>query len=936
MSLKYVLSSMRRHKLRTLVVCVALIVGVALVGALLGLVDTERQFSLQSIGLQTGGYDLSIKHSDTSRDTFFDVAPVDQVVRSVYPQVSAIYPRIQGDTEARLNGSVQGTGVTMVALNAEEDKLTKVTLTSGNYPPARGQVFLSQVAADLLKANVGDEVNLSYVRPTPRQVGKAASSNDSTARSDAIFTVAGIGLVSGLGDDVGAAVLIRLDDAQLWLEAPNQAEQMLVVWNSDTAAGNDAKVAVSRARDTGKDIKDAVQAQLGDDYTVSLPKYKRLDQSSQGFIFEQIFITLYGLLSMGIIGLMVNALMVTTVTEQKHDLAVLRVLGAPRRHLFQTVVLEVLILGLVGVVFGLLLGRLISDNLIAPLLLANLELPPGVRTQWTLESVLTPTLITSLVLAVATISPARMAGATKVMVVLNPAAADQPTLEDLAKLRERRADYRLLVIGIVLLAFCGVILGVFMLVASLRNMSIISIVLFAALLLMVIGMSLVFFFITTPLERILIWIMGLFSPRTTFFTSRYAMRGKGRNSLISLMVVASAVLPCLLATELALSDANIETDLRFSRGAAAQAQMMVQSNERFFNAASTTETNLGMQDIADLASQPGITSVVGVAESYRNEVSDLVQLRAMDAGFIGVSGDLNSVLYKEFMQWTQGDASALTRITTDLDAVIISGGLSDALDLNLGDTLRVKGNGYDHERLLTIVGIGTRLPGFTGITRNSGNAQSGSTSILMNVETYRDLLHDPDQGAMDKDAALFTRALLSTVPGVNEAELSKVMRDSFSQDRNISVSFTYEILDMYRSQLSQGRIFSVVLSGLSMITAVFGVLAVMYTAVMSRRVEIAMLKALGAPGRRLRGIFVGEAVVTTLAAALAGIIAGTILGYAFEGSIRVMGESPMLLAFDSTTAIIIVVMVCLAAVFSALLATQPVLRQKAVMILRER
>ena len=200
-------------------------------------------------------------------------------------------------------------------------------------------------------------------------------------------------------------------------------------------------------------------------------------------------------------------------------------------------------LGFIGVVLGLLLGRFISDNLIAPLLLANLDLGPGVHAEWTLESVLTPTLITVLVLALATISPARMAGATKVMVVLNPAAADQPTLEDLSKLRERRADYRLLVVGIVLLAFCGVILGVFMLVASLRNMSIISIVLFAALLLMVIGMSLVFYFVTTPLERVLIGLFSMVSPRTTFFTSRYAMRGKGRNSLISLMVVASAVLP---------------------------------------------------------------------------------------------------------------------------------------------------------------------------------------------------------------------------------------------------------------------------------------------------------------------------------------------------------------------------------------------------------
>ena len=77
MSLKYVISSMKRHKLRTLVVSLALIVGVALVGALLALVDTQRQFSLQFIGSQTGGYDLAIKRSDTALNAYFDPAPVD-------------------------------------------------------------------------------------------------------------------------------------------------------------------------------------------------------------------------------------------------------------------------------------------------------------------------------------------------------------------------------------------------------------------------------------------------------------------------------------------------------------------------------------------------------------------------------------------------------------------------------------------------------------------------------------------------------------------------------------------------------------------------------------------------------------------------------------------------------------------------------------------
>ena len=121
-----------------------------------------------------------------------------------------------------------------------------------------------------------------------------------------------------------------------------------------------------------------------------------------------------------------------------------------------------------------------------------------------------------------------------------------------------------------------------------------------------------------------------------------------------------------------------------------------------------------------------------------------------------------------------------------------------------------------------------------------------------------------------------------------------------------------------------------------MVTAIFGVLAVMYTAVMGRRVEIGMLKAVGAAKGALRGIFIGEAIITTLAAALAGIVAGTTLGYAFEGTQRLQEDTPMLLAFDSVTSGVIVVMVCFAAIFSAALATQPVIRQKAIKILREK
>ncbi|MFC1465299.1 MAG: FtsX-like permease family protein [Candidatus Brachytrichaceae bacterium NZ_4S206] len=942
--MKYVLNSMKRRKLRTLVVALALVIGVALVGALLNLVDTQRQFAVQSVGVQTGGYDLSIRRSDLAPSPFFDPTPVEQLARAAYDRITDVYLRIQGSAEMRKAGGTQGENVQIIALDTQRDTLSPVTALFGSYPPQPGQVFLTSPAADALGVQVGDEVILSYVQPVPREPGKAASQGVSTARVEGRFIVSGIGVIGGVGGGllgIGAAVpnsaLMRLEDAQAWLGIPGQVERALVVWQTDTAAGSDAQLAVSRARDAGLRVRDAIQSELGSDFIVELQKYQQLDRTAQAFVFQQSFITLYGLLSMGIVGLMVNALMNTTVTEQKYDLAILRVLGAPRWRLFEAVVIEVIVLGTIGLVFGLLLGRLISDFIITPLLLSQLNLPPTVRAAWSLESVLTPTLITILVLAVATISPARRAASTKVMVVLNPAAADQPTLEDLAKLRERRPNYGLLVAGLILLAFCSVILFLFPVLFSFGDASAIATTFFTTFLLMVVGMSLVFYFITTPLERLLVALYNAISPRAGYFAGRYALRGKGRNALISLMIVASAVLPTLLATQLALTDANLETDLRFSRGAEAYARAAISTPGGIFRTTRRTGDRLDKANLADLRQQPGIVAAVGIADDFRAEVSDRAQLRSANVQVIGISGDLNDVLFREFMQWAQGDASALRRIDEDPNAVIISLGLSEALDLRIGDTLRVKGAGLDHERLLTIVAVGQRLPGFSSqITRNVNDARSGSTGILMNLETYRELRHDPASGPLDLDEPLFGRVLMRIEPSVDQAALGRALRESLGGEKGISVELTSELIASIRDQLAQGRIFTVVLTGLSMVTAVFGVLAVMYTAVMGRRVEIGMLKALGAPGRSLRGIFIGEAIIITLAAALAGIIAGAILGYAFEISQRFAQESPMLPAFDFSTAMVIVVMVSLAAIFSAALATQPVLRQKAVKILRER
>jgi len=1003
MSLKYVLSSLRRRKLRTLIIALALTIGVALVGALLALVDTQRQFSIQTIGAETGGYDLSITKSDLAASTFFDTGTVSTAARAAYPQIAQALPRIQSSIEARRVGASTGDAVTLIAIDADNDALLslaqpassgattglsvagiRVGTTGGQgggqgggfpgggapntgpggppanfnnaspanrvrsvasqaggvYPPTAGQVFLDSTTAGTLGAQTGDEVELSYAIPAQRLAGEAAVTGVSAPRLTARFVVAGVGSLSGMGSSVSNGLIMRLEDAQAWLGKTEQANRMLLVWQSKGSGTTDAKATVTQARAVGETVRDDLQKSLGPEFSVSLPKYAQLETASSAFTFTQTYITLYGVLSMSIIGLMVNALMTTTVAEQKYDLAVLRVLGAPRARLYEVVIIEVAALGAIGIVVGLLLGRLINDNVIVPIVLANLQLPAGVRADWTLSTVLIPTAITITVLALATISPARKAANTKVMVVLNPSAADQPTLEDLTALRERRADTGLLIAGVVMLLFSGVILIALPTVFTRGNVTGQTVLNSGSLLLMVVGIALLFYFLTTPLERVLIALYSLIAPKAAFFAGRYSLRSKGRNALISLMVVMSGVLPCLLATQLALQDANVETDSRFNNGAPVVAQVRPAGGGgpdfQVFRRVERADAILTSADFATIRNQSGIATVVGVADNLNGmQVSDRIGLRSARVNLVGVQDDLNKVLYADLLRWTAGDASALTRLATDRSAAIIGDSLSTALDLRVGDTLLVKGAGNDHELKLTIVAVGARIPGFSRYFSRTSSEANGS-GVLINLETYRELQNDPALGSVDLSKDLMNKVFATTQPGVNNTTLLRALRNTLSTQNGMTLVATSEQIITARATLEQSRVFIVLLTLLSMVTAIFGVLAVMYTAVMGRRVEIGMLKAIGAARAELRGIFIGEAVVTTLAAGLAGIIAGTLLGYAFVLSQRLQNDLPFKFAFDFNTAGIIIAMVVVAAVVGGTLATQPVIRQKAITILRER
>jgi len=126
-----------------------------------------------------------------------------------------------------------------------------------------------------------------------------------------------------------------------------------------------------------------------------------------------------------------------------------------------------------------------------------------------------------------------------------------------------------------------------------------------------------------------------------------------------------------------------------------------------------------------------------------------------------------------------------------------------------------------------------------------------------------------------------------------------------------------------------------VLTVISFVTAIFGVFAVIYVAVNSRRMEIGMMKAVGSPNSHLLLTFILEAAVMSVSAVLAGITAGATLGYFDQYSSSLTTELPVTFAVDTLVAPLTVALVVVASIISAAVASHAVLSRKAVQILRE-
>jgi ABC-type antimicrobial peptide transport system permease subunit len=927
MIFKYVLKNFRRRKVRTILMVLSLIVSTGLIVAMSATVETIHRSNVNLIASATGRYDLTVRRAETSPESFITVAEMSRRVLAANEQITAVFPRFLSETELNAGG-LQGTG-TLLALDPAEN-IGQIEVISGTYQLGDMQAaVLQSTALEMDNLQIGDTIEVAYSFPQPREVGSISAVGSSQRRAVGQFTINGIVRQNGVAPaNVSSGVIVHIDDAQTFLGLPDRAEQLIaLVEPALYEAGNAEEAALSV-----RDVAVSVQAALGDQYVYRLDQAMALDGSAQMFLALQAVVSTYGLMSLGVVGLLVYTIVMTNVQEQRREMAILRILGSQRNVLFGIVVAEVFVIGFVGVGLGTLLGQAITTFGVVPLI-EYLMRQEGQATTLhptvSLAGILPAIVSAFVVLLISAIKPARDAAKTKVIHAINPGVADNIQLEDLDELRERRPTMKLFVIGLsmmfVVLLAAGLIFSV-----GFENPAALAALALTVGIFLVVGLVFVFFILTRPLEKLILLISDLVTPRLTYFARRNVGRSTERNTLISLLVLFSGVLPSFLATQAAIDNANVETNIRLDMGAPVAIETWSRYEAQEYAHLSYLSPSFVLEEVQVV---PGIENAVGLTYDYGARVSDAVEMRSGWLSLVGVNGDLNDVLYEDLVIFTGGGPASLTQILSDPTAVVISQGMAEGLAVPLGGTIMVQGEGLDHREELTVVGIAQRIPGFWGVGRIRSQALNGGT-VFISLDGFHRVTTSPEEALPDTDDPVLRRLLATSSSDVDPSAVEFALHEAFGQKHDHWTRIGESELKRARADFKAGQVLLLILTLLSFVTAVFGVFAVIYVTIYARRMEIGMMKAVGARNWELNGMLSVESIAMTLSAALAGILAGSSMGYLLAFALNVAEQRPQQFAIDTTVIPFIIIMVVVASILGTVFSAQRMIKRKAVEILR--
>ena len=508
-----------------------------------------------------------------------------------------------------------------------------------------------------------------------------------------------------------------------------------------------------------------------------------------------------------------------TIAQRTRELATLRTLGASRRQLLRSIIIEALAIGVLAAVIGLFAGLALAKGLFALFNAVGFTLPNNGLTFET-RTVVVSLAVGIIVTLLASLRPALRA--TRVPPIA--AVREGATLPE-----SRFARYRLPAsILLTALGFAGLLWGLF--APGLGTAGILIFMLGGALLVFF-GVALLSVRLVTPLAGALGWP----ATRIGGTAGALARENAQRNPQRTASTASALMIGLALVTLVSMLAAGIITSFKGS------------VNKIWKNAdyAITAQNNFSPIPIAAadaVAKTPGVTAIGNVRAGRARAFNHTSTITAVNPPA--------SQMFQ--LDWKQGSSSVLANLGAD--GAFVDKGYAKSHHLRAGSPIT-----------LTFA-TGARK---TFVLRGIFDPPTGGSpfgSVTISAATFDRFVPQPQN--------LYSFVLMKGgQTDANKAALDQTLK-SFP---NAKAATRQKFIDNQISGLSSVLNILYVLLALSVVVSLFGIVNTLVLTVFERTREIGMLRAIGMTRRQVRRMIRHESVITALIGAAIGIALGIVL-----------------------------------------------------------
>ncbi len=573
--------------------------------------------------------------------------------------------------------------------------------------------------------------------------------------------------------------------------------------------------------------------------------------------FLQTFLLVFGFIAVFVGSFLIFNTFSITVAQRVSEFGMLRTLGASRRQILTSVLVEAVAIGLLGALVGILGGFLIALLLNSLFEALGIDLP---TTSLVMKSrtVVVGLAVGVLVTFVSSLIPALRSTRVPPIAALH-AFAPTPT-------RRRRLLYAALSI---LLGLAGLAMLLIGLLGNAEAGAAAGLMGGGAVVI-VIAVSLFSPRLVPPLAAIAGWPLE----RLRRLTGRLARENAQRNPSRTAVTAAALMIGLALVAFVTVFSAGLKSsvaqvvDENFAGG------LVIQNSDGFSPIPNGTATAA--------RKVPGVELVATIRSAQAKLVGSGAGAR--------VSAPTPDVERAVKVEWKKGGPPVLRRLADD--QAIVSDSFASEHNLDVGDRFR-------------LLSQTRRRPAFEVVGEFDSKLDVFGSVLITQATLAREF-------AQTQDTIDFVETAAGSDPATVQALLTKLVEVAFP---TAEVLNQQELKESREKQVDQLVNLVFALLALAIVISLFGIANTLALSIHERRRELGMLRAIGMSRRQVRTMIRYEAVIT----ALIGAILGMVLGIVFAALIaQPLKDEGFTLSYPVGSLIVLLILAAFAGVLAAI------------------